>query len=641
MINEYQIHLNFLAVEDDFPNFIVYRRLRASPQEVRPNHGAASYRMPVKILPIEDKCAFYWVSFCPADGLEACEVMPTTNKQLTCRAMYWALVSAAGKVLNRKTFQIPQSSFFQEISFIQRHHDEGNEVLEVQPYFLHASKQFGYLIDFRFHLRDGVPFSRRVQQLSLSLDRSGKRNLGNYLDRNSKIREFCRERQDVLGSLFLPAAQIPIRLAPDFTPITADRLRTKTYVFAEGKEAKSQFKGLRDHGPLAGLPAIPRLLFIFREQDRQAARRLAMGLRGTGNPNFPGFKALFRCDLEIDSSPIVLPDLSRNEMETALTRVKSERQAKPVTLPVLILPAEDHDSYLTHKAIFSQAEIPTQVCTLPLLQSDNSMKWAIGNIALQIFCKAGGQPWKVLPTEAERCLIIGISQSHKLRKVEGTTKVEKYFAFSVMTDSSGLFQKVQVLGQGDDEGGYLDSLRRSLQEELNREADNYARIVVHTSFKLKRREIAAIRDAVRKTAGSTNGPKTKFAVIKVNHKSRFFGINRSVNSLVPYEATRVRLGPGEYLVWFEGIFPDCSTVTKAFPGPTHIQMLRMEEHQGIPEGVLLQDLVNLSGANWRGFNAKSAPVSVFYCHLVADMVHDFYEKGLPLPAVHEIRPWFL
>jgi hypothetical protein len=70
-------------------------------------------------------------------------------------------------------------------------------------------------------------------------------------------------------------------------------------------------------------------------------------------------------------------------------------------------------------------------------------------------------------------------------------------------------------------------------------------------------------------------------------------------------------------------------------------MLRVEATEAIPEGVLLQDLLNLSGANWRGFNAKSAPVSVFYCHLVADMVHEFYEKSLPLPAVNEIRPWFL
>jgi hypothetical protein len=114
-----------------------------------------------------------------------------------------------------------------------------------------------------------------------------------------------------------------------------------------------------------------------------------------------------------------------------------------------------------------------------------------------------------------------------------------------------------------------------------------------------------------------------------------------VNSLVPFEGTTVRLGPREHLAWFEGIFPDKPTVTKAFPGPTHLEFLRMTEGSGIGDDELLQDIVNLSGANWRGFNAKSAPVSVFYCHLVADLVHDFHERGLPLPQVEIIRPWFL
>ena len=103
----------------------------------------------------------------------------------------------------------------------------------------------------------------------------------------------------------------------------------------------------------------------------------------------------------------------------------------------------------------------------------------------------------------------------------------------------------------------------------------------------------------------------------------------------------MKLGPGEYLVWFEGIFPDKPTVTKKFPGPTHLQILRVSDNSVLSDDIMLQDLVNLSGANWRGFNAKSAPVSVLYCQLVADLVHDFHERGLPLPAVKDIRPWFL
>jgi hypothetical protein len=150
----------------------------------------------------------------------------------------------------------------------------------------------------------------------------------------------------------------------------------------------------------------------------------------------------------------------------------------------------------------------------------------------------------------------------------------------------------------------------------------------------------AIEGVVREAAASKTG-QCQFAVVKINHRTRFFGVNPGVNSLVPFEGTTVRLGGGEHLVWFEGIFPDKQTVTKAFPGPTHISFLRVATEPKIDDESLLQDLINLSGANWRGFNAKSAPVSVFYCHLIADLVHDFQEEGLPTPQVQDLRPWFL
>lgn len=642
MATDYQIHLNFLPIDEPFPDFAVHRKLQISSQEARPSPEIMAYRLP-PTPDVADNWPLYWVSVDPVDGFEPFTAGPTLNLDLTRRVLFWTLLTGTRRVLQPNQFHIPDNAFIEEVSFVQRTHAEGDERLEAQPYYLRSTRQFGYLLDFHLRLRDGVQFSRKVQQLSLSLDRSFKRNLDYYVDRNSKVRTFLGERLDVFGSLRLPGTNNPITLARDFGTLPADRLRTKTYVFAGNRESRSQFSGLRDYGPLKPSEGSPHLLFIFREQDRQAARMLAQGLRGSRQRErfaFPGFSAMFKCDLEIDGNPIVLPDLNQPAMENALTRVQAERQARPNTLPVLVLPTDD-SAYLVHKALFSRAEIPTQVCTLRILQDENSLKWAVANLALQIFCKAGGYPWKVRPAAAERSLIIGISQSHKLRKVEGKTSVEKYFAFSVMTDSSGLFQKIQVLGESQDQADYLTKLRQSLREMLSESAGAFSRVVIHTSFKLKHREVDAIQKTVKEAAGAPNLAQCRFAVVKVNHKSRFFGVNRSVNSLVPYEATRVKLGPREYLVWFEGIFPDRPTVTKAFPGPTHLQILRVSDDNAIPDDSLLQDLVNLSGANWRGFNAKSAPVSVFYCHLVADMVHDFHERGLPLPAVKDIRPWFL
>jgi hypothetical protein len=202
---------------------------------------------------------------------------------------------------------------------------------------------------------------------------------------------------------------------------------------------------------------------------------------------------------------------------------------------------------------------------------------------------------------------------------------------------------LQVLGDSENHSVYIGALRENLKKVLEESAGRFNRVVIHTSFKLKHEEISAIQRTTQDVARATDKTKCRFAVIKVNHKSRFFGINQAVNSLVPYEATKVRLSSSEHLVWFEGIYPDKPNVTKAFPGPTHLQFLRVNDDPAAPaeQRELLQDLLNLSGANWRGFNAKSAPVSVFYCHLVADLVHDFHERGLPMPAVHDIQPWFL
>jgi hypothetical protein len=526
------------------------------------------------------------------------------------------------------------------VRFIKATYTEGQELLVVQPYLLRALGHFGFLVDFHFRLGEDVPFTRRVQQLSLSLDRNYRRNLDFYVDRTDRIAHYLSDTQAVFSGLTIPGGGDAIRLSGEFVSLPASRLRSRTYVFGGGRQSKSQFVGLRDYGPMKPLECSPRLLFVFRERDRIAARKLAMALRGARGKErftFPGFQALFKTDLRIDSNPIVVPDFSLATMTSALAQ---SRKDPDLVVPVLVLPGDDEDGYLTHKATFVHAGIPSQVCTLPVIQDDNLLKWSIANIALQVFCKAGGQPWKVQAT-GEPSLIIGISQSHKLRKTATGTTVDKYFAFSVLTDSSGLFQRIQVLGESDEETSYLEQLRTRLAQVLAETSQHFSRVVIHTSFKLRWKEIDAIQRTVAQIVGTTDQSQCRFAVVKVNHRHRFFGVNRAVNSLVPFEATTVRLGPREYLVWFEGIFPDKPTVTKAFPGPTHLEFLRVSDGSAITDAELLQDLVNLSGANWRGFNAKSAPVSVFYCHLVADLVHDFHERGFPLPPVQDLRPWFL
>jgi hypothetical protein len=531
---------------------------------------------------------------------------------------------------------VPDGSFVKEIDFRIATHPEGEERVALQPYFLRGSRRFGFLVDFHFRRKEGQPFNRRIQQLSLSLDANYRRNLDHYTDRIAKIRGWIQQYHGRLFPLTLPSAVHDVPVEREFFAIPARQLRSKTYIANKGREYRGQFVAVKDGGPLEELRESPHLLFIFRAQDREAARRLARALKGSERRlNFAGFDKLFRTKLTISSDPVVLRDFSRNEMERALEQVQQTKGQRPI--PVLVMP-KDEDAYLVHKAVFTHAGVPTQVCSTETINDEYDLKWSVANIALQLFCKAGGTPWKVKPVD-DKSLIIGISQSHKLTDLNGKRHIEKYFAFSVLTDSSGIFQSLEVMGQSDDQATYLAQLKGNLERLLREQSTRFQKVVIHTSFRLKRIEMDIIEQVAQ--AAAEKETACLFAVVKVNQRNRFFAVNRSVNSLVPYEASYLHLGPKEYLLWFEGVFPDNPNVKKAFPGPTHLEFLRINEKPVIGDTQILQDLVNLSGANWRGFNAKSTPISIFYCHLVAEFIGRFQEKNLPLPKVTDLKPWFL
>src|SRR5262249_46368096 len=152
--------------------------------------------------------------------------------------------------------------------------------------------------------------------------------------------------------------------------------------------------------------------FVFREQDREAARRLARALKGSDpRLSFVGFEGLFHAKLTISSDPIVVRDFSQGEMEGALKRVQSIKGTAPI--PIVIMPPDDDEAYLRHKAVFSHSGIATQMCKTDTISDDYKLKWSVANLALQVFCKSGGKPWKVKPTD-DGSLIVGISQSHKM-----------------------------------------------------------------------------------------------------------------------------------------------------------------------------------------------------------------------------------
>jgi len=626
------LQLNFIAASVALGDFQVFVQ-KADPSAEIVDRDLQRYRLPTS----DTEKAEFLVSLVPRLQFDPRVVNASQNIDLT----KWALCAA----LQRKCQAIfPEGSvrefgkgFGRELAIKTVTHKEGHEEIIFQPYFLQEARNFGFLVDFHFRPNKDEPFSRRILQLSLSLDSQNRRNASFYTDKRAKISSFLKSHFHDLFPLTLTGRQSPVEFLRNFYSINSALLTRKRYLVGQEQEKPGPYVGIREKGPWLGIERTPPLVFIFRERERESARYLLRALRGTfSSLNFDGFEKMFRAKLEVSDKPIILNDFSRAEADRALQEIVA---LKKKVLPIFVLPHdESEETYATHKALFASEGIPTQACTTHTISDSYTLKWSIANLALQIFCKAGGKPWRIKSTD-EDCLIIGIGQAHRYEQQGGKRKIQRYFAFSILTDSSGLFQSVEMLGSHQNEQEYLSNLRSNLNSLLKENASKFSKVVLHTPFKLKVSEMKVLADEVANASKSTKA--CKFAVIKVNQRNRFFAFNEAVNSLIPYEGTYCRLDHDEFLIWFEGLFPDKPTASKAVPGPTHLKFLRVSHPELIGDVNILQDIVNLSGANWRGFNAKSTPVSVLYCQLVADLVSSFQEMKLPMPAMKDINPWFL
>jgi hypothetical protein len=165
--------------------------------------------------------------------------------------------------------------------------------------------------------------------------------------------------------------------------------------------------------------------------------------------------------------------------------------------------------------------------------------------------------------------------------------------------------------------------------------------VIHTPFRMRKDEMKTIKESVDKLSQS-HGDIT-FTVMRINTRNRFFGFADN-NIKIPYESTYIQLSAKEYLVWFEGLKRGREYINKRIANPTYIDFwYGWGDRTRVIK--LLQDVVNLAGASWRGFNAKLEPISIFYPQLIAGFIRDFRrlgnEEDIGQTLARFNTPWFL
>jgi hypothetical protein len=577
----------------------------------------------------------YWITFDKHDTFENLEISSLENRYLTLSYIFLLIEK---KVEN---YHIPYQvgdKFMDVIDIIIDESELGKESICVIPTY--QNKKYGILLDFHFFKEKNIAYSISVQKKSLSLDQSGQSNKNYYIDKYKKIDDFIKMQFE---KIFMPLDENGlIDFSSDMENIEAHKLETKKYVCGGESQSNSQFQGILKQGPYSKLKEDAMLGFVYRNQEKALSYELYYALRGERFPTFKGMEKMFGMKIQKDTvMGYGVDDYNEKEVKEMVDTVIERSNGKKI-VPIIIVPWDKNSAdemqskmYYFIKYSFLKNNIPCQFVDINKIKIYNTFKWMVSGIALQIFTKLGGSPWCLVPS-TEKCLIMGIGQAHK-RDENG--KIDRYYAYSIQNDSSGLFRNIKLLSDNTDRDSYLNGLSKKLKEIIIVQASEFDCFVIHTPFRLRKDEMNTIRMVVETLANETD---KKFAVLRFNTDHYYMGYDFENGSLTPYESTFVKIFSGNYLVWFEGLQYGYSSIRERIGPPIQISIdFHQTEIQYTDILKYLQDAINLSGANWRSFNAKTMPISILYARLLSGFISAFDKYKFGDINIENITPWFL
>ncbi len=631
-----KIRLNFIPFVTQKFSVFVYRR-KVTGEDVAAQ-GGLFYMLPIEEQEEHDdkpnaEQARYEVIHSEAPGFEKFKVPKWKSFDVVGRLMFARLIGASGKVPGY-FIDRPNSLRNKRIHFTLEPHAKGRKCVWIEPYYLKSERLWGILLGYQFvvdkdEYGNRHKLDKEILIASGSLNSRGLTNTDFYLFKHAHLETFIRE---VLPQV---NAGLSVKFKSELTEVPSAKLKPKEYVLKDDVVVSSPYNGMVKYGPLNTIEGEYGYEFIYRPEDRQFAVTLLKGLRGeTYSATFSGMEKFFRLPFANDRiTGKQIAAFSPTEIDAKIAELKAT--GIPI-LPVIISTSTDEPTYYMLKSRFTNAGIPCQVVTKDLVGNQYSMKYSLGNIGLQMFAKLGGKPWKMKPAGNDY-LIIGIGQSYNTEHTAEGTTVEKNISYSILTDSSGIFNDLQVLSEGvESDNSYWEQLIVNLVGIIQKSARK--RIALHVPFRISKTKVL---DKVKEQIGSN----IEFTVLVINDKNEYFGFDYANNGLVPFESTFIKLSKYDYLVWFEGLHPSNPKLTKRFGNPLMINFWYSNQPELLDDPIhrenLLQDCINLSGANWRGFKAKQLPISIYYCQEIAKFISKFREYHLEHIDISNLKPWFL
>jgi hypothetical protein len=402
------------------------------------------------------------------------------------------------------------------------------------------------------------------------------------------------------------------------------------------------------------LSHVPTFGFVFPNEYRDYANQLFLSLKN-GIGSFKGVETTFRFPLtrdqvfQVSDFSIVGKDhhdAAKSYQDAILNWHSGTQNLHPDMFFVIHpqTPASEADTpYYACKARLLSEGILSQNVTVGLIADEARFRWSAANIALGAFVKLGGIPWIVYGKELDQELIIGLGRSYLFDPV--TRQTTGYMGFTACFSARGLFQFLALADVADNRREYLTLLGKVVSTSLERAeviGRTISSLTLHVPKEMSREELDVIHSAVR---GHVKQNILQVVVVKVSEEDMFFAVDTGFKDGVPRRGTVIQVTDREYLLYTEGRDEKESWASFRSPVALRVTPQGGGRHSGGIKTVLRQ-INDLSQVNWRGFNARSKPISTYYGSLVAQLLsHIPADRMKNLSAASrqllEERMWFI
>lgn len=439
--------------------------------------------------------------------------------------------------------------------------------------------------------------------------------------------------------------------------------RTKLmFDYTPGTASDRPLSGLWKHGPFDSSkfdPKSPHILLMFRGTNRGAMTEF-FGRLVDGLPDSDffkkGFRDLFRLH-EIRHTLAVIEGESPEDYERAFDSAVKQNTDRSFDL-VLVECSDESEKFPPMKNPYLRTKVRAMALGIPVqcvrdthVRATGDHANTLGPLALQMYAKIGGQPWRLPASQSvDQELIVGLGSSLKRQNAWQNAEQSRVVGLTTFFLGDGRY----VLGENlpavayDD---YFDRLLKYLEKTINQLSDEYGwkagqnvRLVFHVFKPLKNIEVDVV-DALMKRFTKFN---IVFAFVTVSLKHPWLMYQkleregRRTMIQASERCTNLILGDRSCLVQLKGN-KDRTNWKHRPPLPVKIQVHEKSTYDDLQ--YIAQQVVDFSCLSWRGFFPSELPVTIRYSRLMADLTSKLQQIDGWNPAVIDQhfrrKKWFL